>query len=379
MKMNVAIYGAGKYGQYIYNEIAKNDEAKVSVVNWIDNFVKEKQICGLPVYTEDDFFLSGEFEKIDGVVVAMISTEAEAVAASMLLRGYTKIYMAFPKEQVPVLAVGGGNFSSFIKPYMDTKPRLSYIEVPVTHQCNLKCKRCANFSNLVVNDDFLELSKMEGYLIQLKKKFHSILRFNLVGGEPLLNKSLHKYVALIRTYFPRTSIAITTNGILIPDITQELIDIMKQSQAFFYISQYPVTREKLVRIINFLENEQLFYEITPPRTQFKKILCFKEQNGETAFCNWANSMCMCHSIDNGRIYLCSNIARLYAMQDYFDLSIDEDELNASSINLMSDENDGWEIIKYFAKPVSLCRFCSPKDLWEKWETGYPRKEDWIAD
>ncbi len=378
--MKISVYGAGKYGRYVYDEIVKNKDTKISIVCWIDNFIKESKICELPVYTEAEFLESERFKEIDCVVVAMASTQAEEAIASLLLHEYTNIYMVLPtglSAEIPILT-DEGNFSSFVKYYKDIKPRLSYMEIAVIHRCNLNCKRCAYFSNLEHSDWFLDVSKLESYLGQLKKKFHCISRFNLVGGEPLLNLSLDKYISLVRKYFPRTSIAITTNGLLIPEISQALIETMKQCQALFYISQYPVTRKRLEQIIDFLEREQLIYEITLPRTQFKKMLNVTNQDGKKAFEKWRRSMCTCHSIDDGRVCICSNISRLYTMQEYFNIHIEKEEVLISSIDLMSDEVSGWDVLKYFAQPASLCRFCSPEDALEPWETGSPKKEDWIS-
>lgn len=69
------------------------------------------------------------------------------------------------------------------------------------------------------------------------------------------------------------------------------------------------------------------------------------------------------------------------MRDYFGVEIGEEELKKSSIDLMKNEapGEGWDIIRKLKCPVSLCRFCSAKEIWENWEVGIPQREDWIAD
>lgn len=67
------------------------------------------------------------------------------------------------------------------------------------------------------------------------------------------------------------------------------------------------------------------------------------------------------------------------MQNYLGIHINESELMSASIDLMSDDIDGWDIMQYLKQPTSLCRFCATDDEWVPWETGQPRKEDWIID
>ncbi len=110
--MKVAIYGAGKYGQYIREAIAFHECAKVSVVSWIDNLIHNKEICGLPVYTEKEFLQEHHFESVDAVIVAVRKIDlAQNMTASLLLQGYQQIYIAYPKRgleiQVPVLNKNG--------------------------------------------------------------------------------------------------------------------------------------------------------------------------------------------------------------------------------------------------------------------------------
>lgn len=383
--MQIAIYGAGNYGRYVLDEVKSHECAKVTVAFWIDNYVEMQEICGLPVYTEERFFIAHKFHEIDAVVIAMDRRSiAYAAAASLLERGYKQVYLVWPggfMPKVPVLNEKG-EFTPFVKLhnlYKELKPIIPHVEVSVTNYCNLKCKRCGNFSNLVTEMDYLNLDVLERDLEQLSKKVKNIETFSLLGGEPLLYPQLDNCIALVGKYFPKAYIQIVTNGLLIPDIPSNLIEAMKHYYTGFYISQYAPTRNNLHNIVEFLEKEHIRYEITPPRTTFRKLLSFKDDDIERAYEYNASDQCTCHVIDKGRIYLCSNFPRLYAMQDYFDIHIEEKELKENAIDLFDDKIDGWDIMYYFTKPTSLCRFCSPKDLWIPWETGKPERDDWIAD
>lgn len=383
--MKIAIYGAGNYGQYVYNEIIKNEHAKVSVVSWIDNYSKEEKINELPVFTEDNFFKLGKNEEIDAIVVAArdygSNLVSQKLVVSLLLRGYKQVYIALPEffnSQVPIINKEGG-FSSFIKFYKDVLPTENMMLGLILNRCNLNCKRCEHGSNLVHENDFLELEKFESYLIQLKKKFKNILRFQLLGGEPLLNPQLDKYIVLTRKYFPATKIEVVTNGLLIPKMSANLIDVIVKNNAFFWITQYPPTRQILDQIMDVLDKNRIVCELTPPRVQFRRWVTLKQENGEKAFEKWKDKDCSCHAIDKGRIYICPLIFKLYDMKEYLDIQIEDNELLNSSLDLMSDEIDGWDILQYYTFVTPICRYCSPDNVLENWEVGQPDKADYFAD
>lgn len=384
--MKIAIYGAGNYGQYIYSEILNNEHTKISVAFWVDNHAEAQRMYGLPVYAEKHFFMEEKFKEIDAVIIGIEDAKlAQKIAVSLLMKGYDKIYLACLETElsfayqakVPILDKKG-NFSSCVKFYKDIKPKLGFMEVLVTNYCNLNCRSCSHFSNIVTEKTLLSVDEFETYLVELRKKVREIATFQLLGGEPLLHPELDRFVSLTRKYFPGTHIDVVTNGLLILKIPQKLIDAMVLSNATFFISQYHPTREKITDIVRFLEEKQINYTISPLLTHFESVLTYKEKTAEKAFAKRYKDGCICHSIAKGRIYVCPTIERLYAVQDFFNIHIEEDELKNSSLDLMSDDVDGWDMLKYFSAPVSICRFCCPECKDSLWETGQPKIEDWIA-
>ena len=378
--MKIAIYGAGYYGRYIYDEIVNHQNSKVSVSYWIDNYIGKREICGLPVYMEKEFVSEHITNEVDAVIIAIENAEiSQKITTSLLLQGYNQIYLVLPdsyKTKIPIFDQNG-KFSPCIKYYKEIRPTVEFMEVLVTNHCNLNCRRCAHFSNIDTENAFLDLDKYEQYLVQLRNKFENISLFQLIGGEPLLNPQLDRYVSLARKYLPGSRIEIMTNGLLILKMPRKLIDAIVQCNAFVCITQYPPTREKLLQIVDFFEKERIRYHIYPLTTHFDKILTLKGESGNKTYAKYAKSECVCHGIEDGRIYLCPSISRLYNAQEYFNIHITKEELINSSIDLMDNDVDGWDILQYFTHPTPLCRFCSSERESLPWETGQPKKEDWI--
>ncbi len=378
--MKIAIYGAGYYGRYIYDEIQRQEECKVSTTCWIDNYIGEQDICGLPVYTEKEFVSEHIINEVDAVIVAIENPEvSQKITTSLLLQGYHQIYLVPPysyKTKIPLFDLNG-NFSPCIKYYKNVRPVIDFMEVLVTKHCNLNCRRCAHFSNINTESSFLDLDEYESYLVQLRNKFESISIFQLIGGEPLLNPQLDSYVFLARKYLPDSRIEILTNGSLVLKMPRKLIDAIVQCKVSVHITQYPPVRKNLFQILDFFEKEGIRYDITEPVTHFDKVLTLKEEDGKQTYKKYHKTECICHGIEEGRIYLCPTISRLYDVQDFFEIHIEKEELLNSSIDLMSNDIDGWDILQYFSHPTPLCRYCSTERECLPWETGQPHKEDWI--
>jgi organic radical activating enzyme len=91
------------------------------------------------------------------------------------------------------------------------KPILPFVETMITQVCNLSCHGCTNYSDL----------QHEGYVswTQGKQELEAwltrvdILDFGILGGEPLVNPEVDKWIVGLRELMPNAQIRFTTNGI----------------------------------------------------------------------------------------------------------------------------------------------------------------------
>ncbi len=172
-------------------------------------------------------------------------------------------------------------------------PYLPYLEFHVTDHCNLNCKYCTHYSPLVAQPVFTEYERFAADLKQLKKYIADIGVIRILGGEPLLNPELGKFVELTRSLYPASIITVVTNGLLIRRIDDSLIDVMKKNMAFFHISFYPPLQDEVQGIQKFLYEKGIPYTITPMITEFNKIQTSEPDSDEEFFYRCFQATCTC--------------------------------------------------------------------------------------
>ena len=131
---------------------------------------------------------------------------------------------------------------------MKIKPVLPFLETMITQVCNLSCVGCTNYSDLY----------HKGYITwdqgkqQLEKWLDiiDIPDFGIMGGEPLINPQVKKWLVGVRELMPASQIRFTTNGLLIPKHT-DIINLMHDlGNIVFKITVHTPENKQLLNIID---------------------------------------------------------------------------------------------------------------------------------
>jgi hypothetical protein len=88
---------------------------------------------------------------------------------------------------------------------------IPYLELPITHVCNLHCDGCCYYANYNIKtmasaDEIRETAS--AWSTRIKPKMIKIL-----GGEPLANRELPQIFLTLRQMFPETHLQVITNGL----------------------------------------------------------------------------------------------------------------------------------------------------------------------
>lgn len=263
------------------------------------------------------------------------------------------------------------SIEALITPYL-SDPYLAYLEFHGADHCNLNCKYCTHYSPLVKHPVFPDYDRFERDLRQLKKYVYDIGIIRIVGGEPLLNPELPRFVRMVRQLYPASIISIVTNGLLIEKISEELIQTMKECTAFFHISLYAPVEPKIKQIQQFLYEKGIVYTTSPLNDVFFKTQTLEQQENEDYFYKCFQGTCTC--IQDGKIAPC------YApfTTKYFNETFGQALPTNEGIDLYDSEISLPLIKGRLLLPMERCRYCQG-GLAEKWSIigKSSSLEDWV--
>lgn len=107
------------------------------------------------------------------------------------------------------------------------------IEYSVAYHCNLNCNQCSHLSPFM-DEPFPCLDSFRDDLFSLSKVMHAKV-IRLLGGEPLLNPEIDKFVIIARQSGIADTVMVTTNGLLL----HRMSDIFWHNVDEVLVSLYP--------------------------------------------------------------------------------------------------------------------------------------------
>ena len=259
---------------------------------------------------------------------------------------------------------------------MKTKPVLPFLETMITQVCNLACVGCTNYSDL----------SHKGYVTwedgkqQLEKwlEIIDIPDFGIMGGEPLINPQVEKWIVGVRELLPHAQIRFTTNGLLLHK-HPNIIDLMHElGNVVFKLPAHTPENESLKTEIDstfskFKWDEVTEYGVTRWKTtnNFRLQINYPDSFIKTFNGDYGNmspfdsspedafKSCIqqtCPLLYNGKIYKCSTAGLLKDTLIFNDVNdslwVLDDGISATgtqeSINAFIDN---------FGKPSPLCSQC----------------------
>lgn len=217
------------------------------------------------------------------------------------------------------------------------------IEYHVIDKCNLNCKSCSHFSNLVDKEipKSLEQVKKDFKRIWELTKYgdpNCIEKVTVLGGEPLLYPQLIPALNYIKSLFPHDydegPLQLVTNGILLTKQHPEFFECLRRNKIRVCVSIYDIKQAKYDEIFELLNREGIdWYWFAAYAYDDRKFSTkwlhnhFNENYKEYAKdCVWRLT---CTQLVDNRIYLCALIAYFKYFDDKFkgqhDIQVTEDD------------------------------------------------------
>lgn len=263
------------------------------------------------------------------------------------------------------------------------KLTLPFVETMITQVCNLSCQGCTNYSDLK-HSGFVSWEQGREEISQWLNIL-DIPDFGIMGGEPLINPQVRKWITGVRDLMPNSQIRFTTNGLLLEknlDVVDLLCDI---GNSVFKITVH-VDDTNLENLIQQIFSRYDFkpvkeygidrwaygsfrFQINRP-TKFVKSYkgTYETMTPYASDPKQAFDICCqqtCPLLYQGNIYKCSTSALLYDTLARFNrLSTSEwhDYIHNTEyfITTDSDQLSVSKFVENFGKHQSICGMCPTK-------------------
>ena len=367
--MRIAIWGAGKFGHYIKDQLEKRKD--VTLIGFID---QNTQLCketrDLKVMT----LLQAREQNVDYIFIAVLNFPS----VLKQLRQENLDGIAFVRDRVYTFKkkfsedILHDNNIVWLKDIDINKPWLRKLETNIMDNCNLNCKGCSHFSNLFAKDTYIPFDRFCKDLEQIAGNVN-IIHFYLLGGEALLNERLTEYIEFSRQILPYTAIEIVSNGLLIQKQPDKFFECCRKNDVLISISGYKPTLLIKDKIEDILKKKNVEYLFREDVLEFGKNIDLQgTADPATAVANCRENDC--HFFRNGRLYKCPFVA----LGNYFFSHYGIDIRLNGGIDIFNSHLNWDEVVKKIEnQPIDACRYCGEEERVEWKVENYPKLEDWI--
>ncbi|MCR5546725.1 MAG: radical SAM protein [Lachnospiraceae bacterium] len=263
----------------------------------------------------------------------------------------------------------------YFTPFLDTK-YLGYLEYHLADHCNLNCKACEHYSSLVPGEVFTEYDKFEKDFTKFHEFIDDIGLVRILGGEPLLNKDINKYMVLTRKLYPNARIHVVTNGLKLLSMGDDFYQTMKENNIEIHISYYPPMKDTMSKVEAFLKEKNIPYFLSPLNTQFGKKQLLKPQNDDDTIAAFYNCVQKtCNNFYDGKVAACFLPFTTKYFNQYFDKDLPED----GAIDIYQLGLTTHALKEQLLLPFLRCRYCSVETEMIPWDVVHEPStlDDWI--
>lgn len=369
--MKVVIWGAGKFGRYIKNQLVERKD--IVLLGFIDKNIKSGELVdGIEVIT----LAQAREQKADVILIAILeyaSLYAKLKQENNEGIGIIKGTVYTLKKMLSMDLLNDNNILWIREVEKSGKPLLAHLETNVMDGCNLNCKGCSHFSNLFAQDESISFNVFCKDLQQIVDHTNTASLY-LLGGEALLNNSLMDYLEFSRKLLPEADIQIVSNGLLVPSQTKEFFDCCRRNEIVISISGYRPALLMKDKIVSILEENQVLYAFRGDVLTFGKNIDLQgKSNPEKAFRNCRERAC--HFFRNGRIYKCPFEALGNQFFTHYDIDIRFNggfDIYDTSLN--------WDelVERLDINAVDACCYCGEEERMEWAVENHPKLEDWVV-
>jgi hypothetical protein len=244
---------------------------------------------------------------------------------------------------------------------------IEYLELLITHKCNMHCDGCANYSNYNLKREMNFDDNKEYIRLWSKRLVPKEMR--ILGGEPTLKEDLVEYIWFLHSAWPNSARQLVTNGSFLHR-HKDLRDALAATNTSIHLSfhsndpKYLETVRPAIALLKTWDGVQVSYSdyrqfVRLYRGMGRTMLPYEDND---AVQSWLHCPARrCKTIAGGRLWKCPPIMGLRSVLEKFGIE-DSPEwqsyLAYQGLGLDASEEE----LKRFLEigPEHICKMC-PKD------------------
>ena len=253
------------------------------------------------------------------------------------------------------------------------RPHLDELSIHIVDHCNLDCKGCGVLAPLA-EKWFYDAAQIERDLSELAKKVQ-FAQIVLIGGETLLHPKLTELVQIVKRIYPKASVVITTNGILLPKMSDDFWKVCRQYKVLLFLTVYPPFREKLDGYLESAKRKGvclmtlgsvdrwMIMRYSFSRNKYSLNAVFRECENKR-----------CRQLYHSKLYLCSA-----CFFRHYNRYFNESHPTIKGYDIY--KYSGKELVEFMKRPDPACRYCTwaMKKETTQWDYSKQEKSEWCED
>jgi hypothetical protein len=238
---------------------------------------------------------------------------------------------------------------------------IKYVDVVITERCSMKCRDCSNLMQYYItpqNSDFDLFSKS---VDRFMESIDRIGEFRVIGGDPLMNKEMFKFVNKLVTFKNADNVVIFTNATILP--TGDNLECLKNEKVNLLITNYGELSRKYDELIELLDSNKILYVAEPVSAMWQDVGTLKFEEKTIIQLNHLFDSCCANdllSLMDGKLHRCPVSAhgeKLGAIphfeDDVVDLTEDKKAIEETRENLRE--------FYYNKSHIHACNYCKGRE------------------
>ena len=231
---------------------------------------------------------------------------------------------------------------------------LDQLDISINDHCNLKCANCRKVAGIFSKPSFANFAQTKFGLLRLKKYYNHIHSIFVTGGEPLLNNEVGRYCTFIRDVYPQAEICIITNGTLVLEMKEELLEVLRENDISLKIMYFPVMGSAIDSVNEFLNGKEIRHFITPEITYSNKVYDMSGNNDPKTSFDCCKNRFSSLILRENELASCFAPFAIRQLDEVFHINVRH---HSGTVDLLEDGLSSSGIIDRLNRPSEICRFC----------------------